>query len=355
MGFIGWDPGGYSSKQNNGNADWTKTIANAVGQLGKAGGGTVYAPPAHSLGSGGPINSVPSASGGGDGGGGGYGGGGGGGGISAAEASARQAGKDRTARENQATQAIIDALMKSLGGYAGGRDTKLANAEMVLKNALSGIQANYDSSLADYNETGRMNEQDEAGKTAANLQNRARERSSLLEQAASLGAGETDQLRSQLQAFQNFDANALEISRAFNDTQRSINSQIAGANNQSETARRNAWNQNQDQKGDAWNEYWKNMTDTWTNIQRTAAQNSNIDSDYSTGFTANLGGKNAVDEVAANAGKTYKREDKDEKWYSNFAGRSEGRNTKTNSSNSAAATTIAGPKAAEGATLRGKW
>ena len=200
-----------------------------------------------------------------------------------------------------------------------------------------------------------MNDQDEASKSAANVQNRARERSSLLEQAASMGAGETDQLRAQLQAFQNFDANALEISRAFNDTQRQINGQIAGANSQAETSRRNAWNTNQDQRGDAWNEFYKNHQDTWTNIQRTLAQNTNVDSDYSNAFNANLGGRNAVDEASRYAGSTYKREDKDEDFFRNFSGKSTGRDTKTNSTNAAAAATIKAPKAAEGATLRGKW
>jgi hypothetical protein len=196
---------------------------------------------------------------------------------------------------------------------------------------------------------------DEASKSAANVTNRARERASLLEQASSQGAGETDQLRAQLQAFNNADANQLEIVRSFYDTERSINSQIAGANTQAETNRRSSWNQNQEKIGTAWSEYYKNYTDTWTNAQRTAAQNSNIESDYSTGFNANFGGKNAVDEAARYAGTTYEEQQQTEDWYKNWGGRKNGKNTKLTSVNNAATTTIAAPKIAEGATLRKDW
>lgn len=274
--------------------------------------------------------------------------------AAAAESKAKKAGKDQSARENKATQEIIDTILKGLKGYAAGRDTQLANAATALEAALAGIQANYQGAVADYNKTAIANEQDEASKSAANLTNRARERMSLLEQAASQGAGETDQLRAQLQSYQNFDANALEISRSFNDTQRSIQSQIAGANNQAETSRRSAWQTNQEQRGQAWNDFYKNYTDAATNAQRVAAQNSNIDSDYSTGFNPNFGGLNIIDEASKYVGKTYKNEDKDEEWFRNFEGRTEGRNKKLNSANRAASTTISAPKSAEGATLRGK-
>lgn len=287
------------------------------------------------------------------------GGGGGDGGAAAraaaAEAKAKKAAKDQARKENENTQKIIDALLGGLAGYAKGRDTQISNAQLVLERTLRGIGANYAATVGDYEETLDLNEQDEAGKSATAVQNRARERMSLLEQAAAQGAGETDQLRAQLQAFQNYDANALEIARAFYDTQRAVNSQIAGANAQAENARRNAALQQQEQIGQAWDNYYKNYSDTWTNIQRTAAGNTNIASDYSVEFKPNFGGKDPVKEAARYAGMTYKQEDKDEEWYASFDGRIEGRDTRTTSPNRAAAVSIQAPRAAEGATLRRKW
>ena len=274
--------------------------------------------------------------------------------AAAAETAAKKAGKDQTAKENAATQEILNALMNSLTGFQQGRETQIKNAQTALDSALAGILASYQSAVADYNKTAISNEQDEASKSAANIQNRARERMSLLEQAASQGAGETDQLRAQLQAFLNFDANQLEVTRSFFDTQRGINSQIAGANSQAETSRRSAWAQNQEAIGQAENEFMKNWTDTWTNIQRTAAQNTNINSDYSTGFTADLRGNNAVTEASKYAGKAYETKKQDEKWFQTWDGREEGRDRQVTSTSRAGSVSIRAPKSAEGATLRSR-
>lgn len=278
--------------------------------------------------------------------------------AAAAEAAAKKAGKDQTARENANTQMIIDSLLGSLKGYASGRDTQIKNANTSLEAALAGILSNYTKTVADYQKTGEANEQDEASKSAANLTNRARERTSLLEMAASQGAGETDQLRAQIQAFNNADANQLEISRSFFDTERSINSQIAGANNQAETSRRSADNQAQEAITNAWSEFWKNESDVYTNVQRTAAQNSNIDSDYSTGFNPNFGGmsqQDLISKATANVGRVRETETRDEKFFSEWDGKQGARRRRLNSANQAAAVTIAAPKAAEGATLRSEW
>jgi hypothetical protein len=271
-----------------------------------------------------------------------------------ATAKAMAAGKAQTLKQNQNTQAIIDALMGSLSGFATGRDTQITNANAAMEAAFKGIQSTYDQALENYNGLLDQNEQDEASKTAANITNRARERMSLLQQAATQGAGETDQLRAQVQAFLNADQNQSEVDRAFFDTQGQINSQVAGANSQAEAQRRSAYNQNQEAIGSAWNDFWKNQGDTWTNIQRTAAGNANTDTDYSTGFNAQFGGKDPVKEAAAAAGQTYKIQDKEDDFFTKFANRQDGRQTQITSTNRAGTSTIKAPKAAEGATLRGR-
>ena len=270
-----------------------------------------------------------------------------------AESNAKRAGKDQSRKQNQATQSIIDALLSSLDGYTKGRDTLVQNADSALNNSLEGILNSLRLADQDYAESGSANEQDQAAKTSANVTNRARERTALLSQAASQGAGETDQLRAQIQAYLNSDANQQEVERSFFDTERSINSQIAGAASQAETSRRSAWAQNQESKSNAWNEFWKNTGDVWTNIQRTGAQNTNVDSDYSEAFNADYRGNDPVQRAAENAGRAYSAEKKDDEFFKQD--RPLGRKKKTTASERAGATTIKAPRAAEGATLRGRW
>ena len=275
--------------------------------------------------------------------------------AAAAESRAKKAGKDQTAKQNAATQAIINSLLGALGGYATGRDQQIKNANNALEQILGGIAANYATASGDYAESADRNDQDYDTKTAAIVANRARERTSLLQQAASQGAGETDQLRAVIQAFANAQANQTEADTARADTERQINSQIAGLNAQTEAQRRSAWQQNQEAIGTAWNEYWKNYSDTWTNIQRTGAGNTNIDSDYSTAFTADYDGKDPVKEASRFAGKTYATKNKDDEYFEDFEGRQEGRKGRTVSSQRAGMVTVSAPKRAEGATLRGRW
>jgi hypothetical protein len=274
--------------------------------------------------------------------------------AAAETAKAKKAGKDQTAKENAATQSIIDTLLKTLGGYAQGRDTANANAQTTLDTTLEGILANYQAALTDYEASAATNTQDESSKSAANVVNRARERMGNLAQVLSQGGGETDALRALLTVFQNYDANQLDVTRSFFDTERGINSQIAGANSQAATNRQSAWQQYQEARGQAENDYRKNYMDVWTNAQRTGAQNTNVESDYSTGFTANYGGKNPEEEAARYAGQQYTQEDKDEKWYREFEGKKEGKTSTVTSTNRAGSATIKAPKAAEGATLRNK-
>ncbi|UTN92907.1 hypothetical protein SEA_BIRDFEEDER_41 [Microbacterium phage Birdfeeder] len=285
---------------------------------------------------------------------GGGGPGGGTGGISSAESAARSQGKARSRAENTATQGILDALFNSIKGFESGRDTQLKNADDALGRTLEGILANYNLAMADYEASADANASDYDAKTSANVANRARERMSLLQQAASQGAGESDQLRAQVQAFLNSQANQLEIDTARGDTERSILSQIANSNSQAEAQRRSAWAQNQEARGQAMNDFYKNYNDTMTNAQRVAAQNQNVDSDYSEGFVANTRGMNLVDEASRYAGQTYREEKQTDDWYRNFAGRRTGEKQRGSSTSRAGATIIKAPKAAEGATLRGR-
>ena len=56
--------------------------------------------------------------------------------------------------------------------------------------------------------------------------------------------------------------------------------------------------------------------------------------------------------VARFAGKQYKQQKQDDKWYRDFDGKRRGRRTDTAASNRGATATISAPRQAEGATLR---
>lgn len=314
---------------------------------------SVLAPPSQT--NSGSVNPAPGGgSGGGNPGGGSGGGGGGGGGVSDAENAFRKAGKDRTRGENQATQGILDALLASINGFTTGRDTQLKNADDALNRTLEGILSNYALAVGDYEDSALANDSDFDAKTAANVANRARERMSLLQQTASQGAGETDQMRAQIQAFLNASANQLEVNTAAADTDRSILSQIANSNSQAEAQRRSAWNQFQEARGGAMNDFYKNYNDTMTNAQRVVAQNTNVDSDSSEGFVADTKGYNLTEEASRYAGNAYREEQAADDWVKNFPGRRTGEKRSRASSSRAGTTTISAPKAAEGSTLRGR-
>ena len=276
------------------------------------------------------------------------------GGISAAESAARASAKAQSDKENSNTQAIINTLLGALGGFAKGRDTSVANADGVFNQAITGIGSQYGQSAADLDTQAGRNEADESAKTFANRSNRSRERQSLLEQAASQGAGETDQLRAVVQAFENADANQLEVQTSFADTLSSIRSSLTGMNSNTENARRNAWGQREDSRSQAWNDFYKNHSQTWTDIQRTAAQNTNTDSDYSNAFNANFNGHDPVAEAARYAGVQRKWEAPDDEFTSMWGGKRDTIGKESNTTQLSAMTRLGPVKKAEGSDLR-KW
>lgn len=269
-------------------------------------------------------------------------------------ASQNAAARAQSQRENEATQSIINTLLGSLSGYSKGRDTQVSNAEAIYANALKGLDSQYANQLLDLLNAAKINEGDETAKTFANRQNRSRERQSILEQAASQGAGETDQLRAIIQAFENADANQLEVTQSYYDSLTGINNSLGQANTSTENARRNAWGQKQDALSQAMNEYYKNYTQTWTDIQRTAANNTNVDSSASVAFNANFNGYDPLTEATKYVGVVRKFEDPDENVMKNWSIKEEKIGRETTPTQNAPMTRIGGIKAADGADLR-KW
>ena len=267
-------------------------------------------------------------------------------------AKAKRAGKAQTAKENKNTQDIIDTLIRSIEGYRSGYKQQQKNADAIFKNTLGSLDSQYQQTIEDLASTQGLNEEDEGAKSFAAKSNFARERRSLQEQAALQGAGETDQLRAQVQALGNLDANLREVNTAYQDTRESVNSGRRQANITTETARNNAWGSREEARTKAAEDFYANYTQTWTDIQRTAASNTNIGSDYSTAFQANFRGKNPRTEASKNAGKTRVWQAPKKGWATTWSGKAStdlGRDV-----NTGPAMTMTGPQRAEGVTLQ-RW
>ena len=265
---------------------------------------------------------------------------------------AKSAGRRQTAKENKNTQDIIDTLIRSIEGYRSGYRTQRKNADAIFKNTLGSLGSQYRQTIGDLKSTQGLNEEDEGSKSFAAKSNFSRERRSLQEQASLQGAGETDQLRAQVQALSNLDANLREVNTAYQDTRESVNSGRRQANITTETARNNAWGAREEARTKAAEDYYANYTQTWTDIQRTAASNTNIGSDYSTAFKANFGGKDPLKEASKAAGKTREWQAPKKNWATTWKGKATkdiGRDV-----NTGPVVTTTGPQRAEGVTLQ-RW
>jgi len=271
------------------------------------------------------------------------------------EAEAKAAGKSQTKKENSNTQKIINTLIGSVKGYKAGKDQSIANANEVFNFGLAGIDSQYGQTLADLGKNQDQNEADETSKTFANRANRARETQSILQQMQSQGAGETDVLQGMVQAFENADANQLDITTSYYDSLNAVQSGLRQANAATENARSNQWGQLQEAKAAANENYWNNYTQIWTDVQRTAASNSNVDSDYSTKFNPDYKGKDPLAEATRFAGKVYDWQAPKNGW----AGKWDDKKTTighqtTTPTLAKAATRLGGLKRAEGASIRRK-
>ena len=278
------------------------------------------------------------------GGGGKPGGGGGGGGsqFSAARSASHQ--------QNDQTRSLVDAQSKLLGGFASQRDTKLSNISRALEAAQAMLLDNYGKTLTSLDGNRKDNEAAEADSSFRNVANAVRERGDILGEAAMQGAGETDLLRSQLNALRNYSANQSESNRSFFDTLRSINNSVTSLNNDTATSRTNLFNQAESDRESTWSNYYNQVADTWTQIGN-IENAGNVESASTEGYRKQFG--SAPDEAAKATGSSYSRQAAT--GLSDWEGKGKAEDREVTSSNRAASVNLGGPvKRAEGATLR-KW
>ena len=279
---------------------------------------------------------------------GGTGGGGGGGGAGSYNAAARASSR----KQNEATAALVDQQRQLIDAFATQRDIKLGNIARAFTDSDARLLENYRTALAGLEGTRANNEKAEADTSFGNVSNAIRERASLLAEAAANGAGESDLLRTQLQALRNYSANQGEVNRSFYDTLQSINNSVTALNNDTANSRTNLYNQREADREAAWANFANQTADAWTQIMNIESANTNVDSDTSEAYNRRFA--DAGSQAAAAVRNSYTRKAIPAGW-TDWAGKGAAEDRRLTSNNKAATVNLGGPvRRPEGATLR-RW
>ena len=279
---------------------------------------------------------------------GGTGGGGWGGGGGSYNAAARASSR----KQNEATAALVDQQRQLIDAFANQRDIKLGNITRAFTDSDARLLENYRTALAGLEGTRANNEKAEADTSFGNVSNAIRERASLLAEAAANGAGESDLLRTQLQALRNYSANQGEVNRSFYDTLQSINNSVTALNNDTANSRTNLYNQREADREAAWANFANQTADAWTQIMNIESANTNVDSDTSEAYNRRFADTGS--QAAAAVRNSYRRQAIPAGW-TDWAGKGSAEDRRLTSNNKAATVNLGGPvRRPEGATLR-RW
>ena len=279
---------------------------------------------------------------------GGTGGGGWGGGGGSYNAAARASSR----KQNEATAALVDQQRQLIDAFANQRDIKLGNITRAFTDSDARLLENYRTALAGLEGTRANNEKAEADTSFGNVSNAIRERASLLAEAAANGAGESDLLRTQLQALRNYSANQGEVNRSFYDTLQSINNSVTALNNDTANSRTNLYNQREADREAAWANFANQTADAWTQIMNIESANTNVDSDTSEAYNRRFA--DAGSQAAAAVRNSYRRQAIPAGW-TDWEGKGSAEDRRLTSNNKAATVNLGGPvRRPEGATLR-RW
>lgn len=234
--------------------------------------------------------------------------------------------------------------LKSLleGGFKKALDVRLDNIDRAWRILDTDIMRGYGERVVQLAGSRTDNEKAEADQSFANLANRARENQDILAQAAEQGIGETDTLKSQLMALQNWDANQGEINRSFFDTMRSVNAAITDLNADTRSARINASTQMIGDREQARATYRNQMSET-------AAQLGNLVANpYSDAYKKNAKYYEQMAKEASTVDKTWPVDKRITEWQ----GALQPAEASLNNTKSADADVVKPKKKPEGATLR---
>lgn len=165
----------------------------------------------------------------------------------------------------------VDALRAALqkDGFKAALNQQLANVALNEGQQDAALMAVYNAQLKVLDEANLDNEVSASSETVANLTNKVRERTSAVMEAVAQGAGESDMLRAQQMALNNWNANQSEIHRAYKDTKTSLNSSLTDLNSSTYTNRVNNAIQANADRNQLWTNYYNQRSQTLTQLGNT--------------------------------------------------------------------------------------
>ena len=172
----------------------------------------------------------------------------------------------KKATNDNALRALGRLVGGGKGSHAATRDNALKMLDEALDAKLAQLQKTFDLASADFAVNLRDNEKSESDASFTNIANRARERQDLVTQALSQGAGESDVLKSQLQALRNWSVNQGDINRSFFDTRASINAGITDLNTSTQQGRMNEELSTNMAKADRWDDFYESMASSYSDM-----------------------------------------------------------------------------------------
>ena len=172
----------------------------------------------------------------------------------------------KKATNDNALRALGRLVGGGKGSHAATRDNALKMLDEALGAKLAQLQKTFDLASADFAVNLRDNEKSESDASFTNIANRAREKQDLVTQALSQGAGESDVLKSQLQALRNWSVNQGDINRSFFDTRASINAGITDLNTSTQQSRMNEELSTNMAKADRWDDFYESMASSYSDM-----------------------------------------------------------------------------------------
>ena len=164
----------------------------------------------------------------------------------------------------------LSALGRLVGGgegsHAATRDNALKMLDEALGAKLAQLQKTFDLASADFAVNLRDNEKSESDSSFTNIANRAREKQDLVTQALSHGAGESDVLKTQLQALRNWSVNQGDINRSFFDTRTAINAGVTDLNTATQQGMMNEDLSTNMAKAGRWDDFYEAMASSYSDM-----------------------------------------------------------------------------------------
>lgn len=210
--------------------------------------------------------------------------------------------RDRYIEDAERLGGQVAALRKALGKDGAFRDalnTKLGNLDEAMDEQLGALEKGFGERWGSLDKDQQNNEIASGDSSVTNDTNRMRERTSALTEAALQGAGESDQLRSQLMSLRNWDSNQNEINRSYHDSARSIQNSRIDLVGDTRTAMQNVWYEADADKQQLWNDYHAQQSESYTALGNALGQQAEY---YGLAKSAGAGGRKVSLTVSAGGG-----------------------------------------------------